>query len=111
MSFAITVISDVECPDKGVATMSSSAKLTVSGKNVVVKDNLVGATLGGCQQASSPPASVTCATLTEVISGEATKLTVGGQAVLLDSLKGLTSGAPKNQLTCKDAKQTKLTAK
>ena len=111
MSFAITVGSDVECPDHGVPAMSSSAKLTVSSEPVVVEDDLLAASIGGCTQAPPPPTNVACAKVTTLSAGEASKLTVGGRAVLLDSLTAITSGVPRNQLTCKDARQTKLTAK
>ena len=111
MSFAITIGSDVECPDHGAAAMASSARLTVSGKPLVVKGDLLTAAIGGCTQVPPPPSNVACAKVTTLTSGEASKLTAGGQPVLLDSLAAVTSGAPKNQLTCKDAKQKKLTAK
>jgi hypothetical protein len=111
MSFVVTVNSDVECPDKGVAAMTSSARLTVSNKKVVVKSDLLSATIAGCKQPASPPSSVTCATVASLIAGEAGKLTVGGHGVLLDSLSAIASGVPKNQLACKDVRQKKLTAK
>ena len=111
MSFVLTVVSDVACPDSGVATMTSSAKLTVSGHKVVVAQDLRAAAIGGCKQVPPPQSNVACLTVAKVTSGEATKLTVGGKAVLLDSVQAVASGAPKNALTCKDPKQQKLTAK
>jgi hypothetical protein len=111
MSFVVTVGSDVECPDQGVATIASPAKLTVSSKPVVVKDDLLNAVIAGCKQIPPPASKVTCVKVATLTSGEAAKLTVGGRAVLLDSLAAVTAGAPNNQLTCKDAKQKKLTAK
>jgi len=111
MSFVVTVGSDVECSDSGVATMTSSAKLTVSTEKVVVAAGLVGATVAGCTQVPPPQTDVACKTVKTLTSGEAGKLTVGGRAVLLDSLKAVADGAPRNEVTCKDAKQKKLTAK
>jgi hypothetical protein len=110
MSSVMTVGSDVECPDHGVATIASSARLSVAGKSVVLKSDLLAATISGCTQPTSQ-SSAACLTVTTLTSGEAAKLTVGGQAVLLDSLAAVSSGLPNNQLTCKDARQGKLTAR
>jgi len=111
MSFVVTVDSDVKCKDEGKATITSSAKLTVSTTKVVVKANLLAAPIAGCKQIPPPASKIACVKATSLTSGEAAKLTVGGQAVLLDSMVAVTGGAPNNSLTCTAVKQQKLTAK
>jgi hypothetical protein len=112
MTFVVTTRSDLECPHTGVASLSPpSPKLTVSGAGVVVKQDLLTAPLTGCTQVPPPATNVACTKVASVISGEAAKLTVRHQAVLLDSLAATTIGVPQNQLSCRDARQTKLSAK
>jgi hypothetical protein len=53
---------------------------------------------------------VPCTKVDSLTSGEATKLTVRGHGVLLDSLAAATIGKPVNSLTCKDPKQARLKA-
>ncbi len=111
MTYVVTTKSDVECAHAGVASLSApSPKLTVGGNSVVLKQDLLAASLAGCTQVPPPQTNVACAKVATLISGEATKLTVRSQPVLLDSLSATTIGVPQNPLSCKDAKQTKLSA-
>jgi hypothetical protein len=112
MSFVVTVGSDVECPDHGRAQMTSQAKLTVATKPVVREADLLVASIGGCLQVPPPASNVQCLKVASLFGGKAARLTAGGQPVLLDdTLAAASSGAPKNQVTCKDAGQKKLLAK
>ena len=111
MTFVVTIASDVECLHQGVATLVAPLpKLTVSGKSVVLEDDLLAAVLTGCKQVPPPQGNVPCTKVDKLTSGEATKLTVRGSGVLLDSFAATTIGKPQNPLTCNDAKQTKLRA-
>jgi hypothetical protein len=76
----------------GKVTKLSSAKLTVKQKPVLLKNSIIGI-VSGCQ--TPPPLAPTkpCTKAT-VIKGEATKLTVNGQGVLLEGSLGTTDGNP-----------------
>jgi hypothetical protein len=110
MNFVITLDSDVECPDQGRATIVSSERLTISAKAVVAKLDLVGAAIGGCLQVPPPQTNIACIAIVSCSSGESTKLTVGSKPVMLNTLAAASAGQPKNQIVCKDARQTKVTA-
>jgi hypothetical protein len=111
MTFVVTTASDVECSHHGVAKLTvPQPKLTVSGTGVLVKDDLLAAVLSGCTQVPPPQGNVPCTKADTLTSGEATKLTVRGHGVLLDSFAATTIGKPLNPLTCKDPKQARLRA-
>jgi len=111
MTFVVTEASDVECAHHGAAALTAvQPKLTVSGKGVLVKTDLLLALLSGCIQTNTNAGEVPCSKVDSLTSGEATKLTVRGSAVLLDSFAATTIGKPQNSLTCKDPKQARLRA-
>jgi hypothetical protein len=117
MAAVLTKASKVTCGHKGTVAVSSTAKLTVGGDPVLLKSNIEGATVSDCttQPAPPPPGSVSspCAIVTSITAGEATKLTVGGLAVILDTLTGGTSGIDKGepqQKLAATAVQEKLTS-
>jgi len=110
MAAPITTAGSFTCADSGSPVLSSTAKLTVSEKPVLLFS--AAATLGpyvGCtftvQGVVSP-----CTTTTVVSGGKASKLTAGGSAVLLDSLEAQAgTPAPATAATV-EAGQSKLTA-
>ena len=63
--------------------------------------------IGGCTQVGT--GLTPCTTIMTVTAGEASKLTVGGVAVLLETLAGITNGNPDKSFSA-NAGQTKLTA-
>jgi hypothetical protein len=110
MAAPITTAGSFTCADSGSPTLSSPAKLTVSGERVLLFS--AAATLGpyvGCtftvQGVVSP-----CTKTTVVSGGKASKLTADGSAVLLDSVEAQAGNpAPAAKATV-EAGQTKLTA-
>jgi hypothetical protein len=107
MSKPLTNAGDVKCGHQGKAVLSSTAKLKVSGQNVLLKTDVMGKTIAGCSIVlASDMSGVTdkpCLTVASVTAGEATKLKVGGFFVILDDqLAGTTDGM--------QAKTTPLTA-
>lgn len=92
----------------GTVATISSAKLKVNGMFVILKESIVNMTVAGCSNPATP-ATNPCITVTSVTAGEATKLKVGGKAVILDTLHGVTNGTPPGMLAVK-TKQDKLTA-
>jgi hypothetical protein len=116
MAEVVVTSSDVECPHKGVVSLSSQAKLTVNGDKVVLKDGIANQSVStACTTVTNTnTGTIQCSTVLSVTAGEATKLTCGGAAVMLKNLSGTTNGndgtTPPVLISCLDAKQTKLTA-
>lgn len=96
-SHVLTADSIIHCPHSPgkLALTGITHKLTVQGKPVLVKADILATSVQGCPNpTSSPPPSHTCTKINSVSSGEATKLKVGGVPVMLDTLAGLTDGFP-----------------
>ena len=89
----------------GKAVTTSTAKLAVGGKQVLVAASL--GAIASC--ANSAPGEIKCTKVLTIIAGNATKLTVAGSPVLLDTLKGTTNGNPVGALAA-TAGQLTLTA-
>jgi hypothetical protein len=106
MPFVLTTSSDVHCPTSGTVTPGGKPKLTVAGAAVTTPADITGKSVSGCKT----PTSNSTKPCTKVASatGAATKLTVGGTGVALDSLTGATDGTtPK---LAASAGQSKLKA-
>lgn len=113
LTTASTVLCDLAAPSShgGQVTVASTAKLTVNGNPVLVKNSVASKAVppGACK---TPPSnsSKPCTSVTSVASGESAKLKTGGNPVLLDStLGGLTDGNPQGKLSA-TAGQSKLSA-
>lgn len=112
MPSVLTTGSTVKCAHQGTVKLTASQnKLKIGGKAVLVQGDLDGATISGCTTPSSQSSSP-CKSVTSMIQGAATKLKVGGMAVLLDTAMGLTDGVPPApmQWNVQSAGQNKLTA-
>jgi hypothetical protein len=107
MSAVLTEASEVTCQHKGVVTASGTSLLTVEGNTVLLTDGVSTWSIAGCTQTST--SQTPCTKMDSAVGGDATKLTVGGVAVLLDTISGKTIGLPQFGVSAK-AKQTKLTA-
>ena len=107
--------SDVECPHKGVVALASSTKLTVNGQPAVLKSGIEKQSVSSaCTTVTNTQSkTIQCSTVLSVTTGEASKLTCGGDGVMLKNLSGTTDGqdpSPTPLVSCVDAAQTKLTA-
>ena len=118
MSGVLTTQSTTECGHSGTVGTVGAAHFTVNGKGVLTTTGVASQSVTGCQIVPSTnpngtPKDVACLTVTAVDKTEATRLTVGGVAVLIDPLGGATSGL-KDSLPTKDLTasvvQTRLTA-
>ena len=118
MAGVLITSSTVICGHSGNVAVTSTQKLKVSNNPVLVKASISGKSISGCATpaASDPsgPTAKPCTTVSSVGSGEATKLKVNGQAVMLDTLSGTTDGmaakiTPQTLLSA-TAGHTKLTA-
>jgi hypothetical protein len=105
LTTASTVLCDVAAPPApapptahgGTVAKTSTAKLTVNGAAVLA--NRVQPPIGlgavtGCANPPNPPTTIPCSMVATVTAGVANRLTVGGVAVLLETLKGTTLGTP-----------------
>jgi len=109
MPKVLTEASTVGCGHgPGKVGVSGSGKLTVSQKSVLLKSGIDGKGVSAC--ATQPSNSTQPCATASVIAGEASKLTIGGKPVMLDTLlSGTTDGKPPGKLTAA-AGQNKLTA-
>jgi hypothetical protein len=109
MPLVLTTSSQITCAHQAPVSLSSAAKLSVSGARVLVLTDVVGAQVVGCTNPDSS-SSKKCLTVAAA-SGTALKLTVDGQPVVNDTLAGTSDGAPAPMpLSLTSAAQTKLTA-
>ena len=109
MAKVLTEASVIGCGHgPGKVGVSGTGKLVVSQKPVLLKSGVDGKSVGaGATQQSN---STTPCKHASVTAGEASKLTIGGKPVLLDTLlKGATDGNPVGSLSAA-ANQNKLTA-
>ncbi|MCW8900033.1 MAG: hypothetical protein OQK95_05165 [Gammaproteobacteria bacterium] len=108
MAKVLTTGSLMICGHGGTANLISTAKLEVSGKPVLIESDASSwpLTKTPCGQASSGGTS--CTTIASITAGKSSKLTVGGVAVLLDSISGTTNGAPDNTNLSATEMQNKL---
>ena len=118
MAKVLTVNSAITCELKqetpplhgGTVATISTAKLTVSGSPVLLKDGILSMGIIGCKTAPPPQSNKPCTQVASVMAGEASKLTATTMPVMLqETIKGGTDGNPAGFLGA-DAKQSKLTA-
>lgn len=119
MGAVLTTASSVTCAPAAAAThggtvaVSSSAKLSIGGKPVLLKAGVDQKTISGCKNPTTSTVKP-CAKVGSLVTGEASKLTVGHAAVLLaDRLAGLSvdaSGVTQGSLQA-TANHSKLDAK
>jgi hypothetical protein len=77
----------------GVVQVQSQAKLTVAGASVLVPDGIGAKSMSTlCGIPLPPAANKKCTKVISVSAGSATKLTVGGAPVVLQTLGGSTDG-------------------
>jgi hypothetical protein len=113
MAYVLTVSSTVKCAHGGSVSLSSSAKLSVGGKKVVLMSGVQGAPISGCPTPDDTNTPSTKCRTVVTANGTSTKLKVGGQPVVLDSLSGTTDGTPPPtgaSFSVSDAGHTKLKA-
>lgn len=115
MGAVITENSSVACSHSGAVSLrAGQSKLTVNGGKVLVQGDLDGATISSsCTTVTDPNTStLKCATIALVNpGGVAEKLKVEGKGVLLESIKGKTSGTvggTPQDWSVQSAGQTKL---
>jgi hypothetical protein len=109
MAGVLTEESNVECGHSGTVATAGNSLLKVNGKPVLTKQGVAGKTVSLCGTVptsdSSGAIDVPCTSVTSVDKTEASKLRVGGKAVLINPLGGETTGR-KGKKPTKDLKAT-----
>jgi hypothetical protein len=111
MPFVLTTADSVRCPHSGTVQVAGADKLKIGGNAVLLVSGIAGHAVGGCK---TPSPGKLCSTVLTATAGAATKLTVGGRPVALDTLAGTTDGlisAVVQLLLPTTAHQSKLTGK
>ncbi|WP_134495157.1 hypothetical protein [Microvirga pakistanensis] len=110
MSKVLSKADTVTCSFQGKVQFKGAARLEVNSQPVLVVGSIVGAEVTACAGAGSN--QPVCTSVQSVSAGKAEKLEVDGEAVLLDSLGGLTAPAhvPNKLLIPVPPAQTKLEA-
>ena len=112
MPNVLTITSIINCPHLPgkLAFTGVNHKLKVLGSPVLVKTDIMSATVQDCTNpTATPPPPQKCLVVASVSVGESSKLKVGSVPVMLDTLAGLTNGAPTGTLTVAQV-QNKLKA-
>jgi hypothetical protein len=112
MAKVLTAAATVVCShaDSGTVKVGDGqAALKVDGKGVLVKDDVVGKTISGCNVTTTNTTSP-CQNAGLLSAGEATKLKVNGKAVLLATATGVTDSKPPGTWKVQKAGQAKLDA-
>ena len=93
MPFVLTKSSTITCGHLGTVELASSNKLTVGGSaNVLLLSDITGKSIDLCPNPDDPNSgSVKCRHVVSA-QGTAAKLTIGGVAVVIDTLTGTTDG-------------------
>lgn len=117
MANVLTETSQINCAHAGkVQAAASQSKLRIAGSRVLVLGDIIGAPVAGCATPPNPNTATTpcIAVASAGPQGVAAKLRVGGRGVLLDALRGQTSGTisgTPQTWSVAAANQTQLTAK
>ena len=100
MPLVLTEKSSLVCANQGAVQLTATqSKLTVAGAKVLVTGDLTNAPISGCMivPASPPPATSTqCLMIASAVGGVSVKLKVAGKGVLLETVRGTTSGLLAN---------------
>lgn len=110
MAAVLTGTKIIKCSHSGQGITAPMAKLTVSGKHVLTKADVLAATgFVGCTNIPPPMTKVPCSGVSSVSAGELTKLTVGGVKAVGDGTMGVTNSTPSGTIVIATP-QMKLTA-
>lgn len=105
----LTTASRLTCLHQGLVLLTSGQHLlTVDGNPVILRTDLLGATVAGC---TNPSPGTPCLKVTSILTGATASLSVGGVAVMTEAAFGLTDGQPALPVLWRvsSAGQTKLT--
>ncbi len=103
MILALTQTAQIRCNHGGTVHIQSEGKeLRSGGGELITKQQLLSSSITGC------PKDTPCSGISNITVGEATKLNVGGQPILLNTLQGNTNAG--GTLNVVSAGQSKISA-
>jgi hypothetical protein len=110
--------SQVVCGHGGTVAVQSTTKLGIASHPVLLASSIDSRSISGCQTLpasdATGPTAIACSAVSAITAGSATKLTVGGQPVILETLAGDTNGmvnkVTPQTLLAGTADQNKLTS-
>jgi hypothetical protein len=86
MSLVLTQTAQIRCNHGGtVIIQNEGKKLKFGDSELITKSQILSSTITGC------PRDTPCTGIANITVGEATKLSVGNQPILLDTLQGTTN--------------------
>ena len=95
MPAVLTTASTLICSHGGqLVVQASTTALHAGGSPVLVKADLLAATVSGCTNTATNLGQKPCLAVTSVAVGASTDLTVSGQPVMLETAQGLTDASP-----------------
>ena len=95
MAQVLTAAATLTCSHAAPLVLTPSTKLTMGGTTgVLTLQSVLNATIPACTGMPPPTGGVKCAKVASVTAGQATKLSVGSDPVVLESLVTLTNGNP-----------------
>jgi hypothetical protein len=106
MAQVLTTSAQVKCQHGGMAVLTSSSKLAVSGTKVLLKAGVGQLTSPVCPNSGGPPTPDLNVSIT---TGLSQKLMSDGNPVLLSTLTGTGDGSPPGTVSATES-QTKLMA-
>lgn len=113
MPKVLTEASTITCAHQGTITFTASQQLLkINNQAVLLSSDIASGLVSNCQVKPSQTTKP-CTKVVSLISGSATRLSVNGTPVLLETANGLTDGVtpvPSNTWSVQSAGQTKLDA-
>ena len=111
----LTTASSVTCADSGTVAPTSTRRLRVGGKPVLLAPGAgESISISACPVTDDASHSILkCTSVSSLTAGNSSRLTVGGTSVLLDVLAGFSNGTPPptgKPLPPAAANQTRLRA-
>lgn len=111
MGLVLNASAVIRCSHGGTVTVTPSQQaLKAGGGAVLVRADLLAATIAGCTNTDARAGQVPCVSILAVTAGVATRLKAGGQPVVLEDAAGTTSSTPPGRFSVSSAGQTRLRA-
>lgn len=84
-----------------IANKPSQDLVTIEGRRVLVSNDPEGRSIGGCPNLNPTAGIKPCTNTLPVIEGYSEFITIGGDKVCLDTVRGLTDGTPPGTVNYK----------
>jgi hypothetical protein len=107
----VTTNAEIKCSHGGVVMLTARQSIVrAEGGLVLCEPDLIGAPIVGCAQPPSPSTKPCTVVMSTLPGSTSLKVTVGGRAVYVSTLNGLTDGVPPGGITVVSPGQTSVMA-